>query len=465
MVVQWEDKFYEGNRGHTYLGDPENRKQIYPDYVAMAKSFNVPCERVMFKKDLRAAMQRMLDSDQPYLARRDRALHRTRAAVHSGRQDGGGHDLEAITGCQESTGQTLVARPSFCYAQEDMRTYILWLAMVTFAGPLVAAERKFDFSETPLNQPPPHCFNTVAGTGKPGTWKVIMDEVPLALPPLSPGAASTAKQSVVAQLAWDATDEHFPMLILGDESYNDFTFNTRFKIVDGLTEQMAGIAFRVQDEKNFYVIRASVLSGTFYFYKVEKGVRFKSYGNNIKIEKGVWHDLSLECKGTTFHILLDGKQAMPMINDPTFTTGKIAFWTKSDSISYFTDTRITYTPREPFVQALVRDTLKLYPRLLGSEGFHGATQIFRNALRCERRRKGNWPAGGKGCNGCHQPGDPLLRQRKRNCLSDPAFARSKRRLCGCRAGRDEENAGTDGGECRLSRDAHRQENAGTCLSR
>ena len=67
MVVQWEDKFYQGNRGHTYLGDPENRKQIYPDYIAMAKSFNVPCERVMFRKDLRAALQRMLDSDQPYV--------------------------------------------------------------------------------------------------------------------------------------------------------------------------------------------------------------------------------------------------------------------------------------------------------------------------------------------------------------------------------------------------------------
>jgi len=67
MVVQWEDKFYAGNRGHTYLGDPENRKQIYPDFVEMAKSFNVPAERVMFKKDLRAALQRMLDSDQPYV--------------------------------------------------------------------------------------------------------------------------------------------------------------------------------------------------------------------------------------------------------------------------------------------------------------------------------------------------------------------------------------------------------------
>jgi acetolactate synthase-1/2/3 large subunit len=67
MVVQWEDNFYQGNRGHTYLGDPELRKQIYPDYVGMAKSFNVPAERVMYKKDLRAAIQRMLDSDQPYV--------------------------------------------------------------------------------------------------------------------------------------------------------------------------------------------------------------------------------------------------------------------------------------------------------------------------------------------------------------------------------------------------------------
>ncbi len=67
MVMQWEDKFYGGNRGHTYLGDPEHRKQIYPDYVAMCASFNVKAERVMYKKDLRAAMQRMLDADEPYV--------------------------------------------------------------------------------------------------------------------------------------------------------------------------------------------------------------------------------------------------------------------------------------------------------------------------------------------------------------------------------------------------------------
>jgi acetolactate synthase-1/2/3 large subunit len=67
MVMQWEDKFYKGNRGHTYLGDPDNRQQIYPDYTAVCNSFNVKCERVMYQRDLRSAMQRMLDANEPYV--------------------------------------------------------------------------------------------------------------------------------------------------------------------------------------------------------------------------------------------------------------------------------------------------------------------------------------------------------------------------------------------------------------
>ena len=53
--------------GVCYLGDPDEMKQIYPDYVTMAKGFDVPAERVIYRRDLRAALQRMLDSDQPYV--------------------------------------------------------------------------------------------------------------------------------------------------------------------------------------------------------------------------------------------------------------------------------------------------------------------------------------------------------------------------------------------------------------
>jgi acetolactate synthase-1/2/3 large subunit len=67
MVVQWEDSFYGGNRGHTYLGDPEKRAQVYPDYVRVCNSFNVPCERVMYKRDLKAALQRLIEAKTPYV--------------------------------------------------------------------------------------------------------------------------------------------------------------------------------------------------------------------------------------------------------------------------------------------------------------------------------------------------------------------------------------------------------------
>jgi acetolactate synthase-1/2/3 large subunit len=67
MVVQWEDRFYQGVRGNTYLGDPRNPHNIYPDFVAIAKGFNVPAERVTRKGELKAAMERMLASKEPYV--------------------------------------------------------------------------------------------------------------------------------------------------------------------------------------------------------------------------------------------------------------------------------------------------------------------------------------------------------------------------------------------------------------
>ncbi len=67
MVMQWEDRFHEGNRGHTFLGDPKDLKRIYPDYAQICKGFGVPCENIRHKKDLPAAMKRMLDSKEAYV--------------------------------------------------------------------------------------------------------------------------------------------------------------------------------------------------------------------------------------------------------------------------------------------------------------------------------------------------------------------------------------------------------------
>jgi acetolactate synthase-1/2/3 large subunit len=78
MVVQWEDRFFKGNRAHTYLGpvgNPEASGQgdgispdaRYPDFVAIAQGFGWQAETICEKKDLESALTRLLDSDGPAL--------------------------------------------------------------------------------------------------------------------------------------------------------------------------------------------------------------------------------------------------------------------------------------------------------------------------------------------------------------------------------------------------------------
>jgi acetolactate synthase I/II/III large subunit len=66
MVVQWEDRFYQSNRAHTYLGAGPG-EEPYPDFVTMAKGFRCGARRISDKDDLDGALEEMLDSKGPYV--------------------------------------------------------------------------------------------------------------------------------------------------------------------------------------------------------------------------------------------------------------------------------------------------------------------------------------------------------------------------------------------------------------
>uniref|UniRef100_A0A0E0KPU7 Acetolactate synthase n=1 Tax=Oryza punctata TaxID=4537 RepID=A0A0E0KPU7_ORYPU len=68
MVAQWEDRFYEANRAHTYLGNPAaNDGEVYPDFVTIAGGFGIPAARVTKKGEVRAAVEEMMATPGPYL--------------------------------------------------------------------------------------------------------------------------------------------------------------------------------------------------------------------------------------------------------------------------------------------------------------------------------------------------------------------------------------------------------------
>src|SRR6476469_9952498 len=58
MVVQWEDRFHGGNRGHTYLGAGKDIDP-YPDFDTIARGFGVKARSVLKKADLDAAFEEM----------------------------------------------------------------------------------------------------------------------------------------------------------------------------------------------------------------------------------------------------------------------------------------------------------------------------------------------------------------------------------------------------------------------
>jgi len=110
--------------------------------------------------------------------------------------------------------------------------------------------------------------------------------------------------------------------------------------VAGKIDQAGGIAVRLADPDNYYVVRVNALEDNVNFYHVVKGVRKEIHGAAIKVSSGEWHTLGLKAEGDRFTISFDGKQLFST-SDKTFrAAGKVALWTKADSVTRFTDLTI-----------------------------------------------------------------------------------------------------------------------------
>jgi len=92
--------------------------------------------------------------------------------------------------------------------------------------------------------------------------------------------------------------------------------------------------------------------------------------------------LRVECSGSRTRCFLDGKLVIPparagaptndlAVNDTTFASGEIGFWTGPDSQSSFVDAVVQYTPKVAFAQVVMAEMKKRYPRLLGLKIYAG----------------------------------------------------------------------------------------------
>ena len=205
------------------------------------------------------------------------------------------------------------------------------LALPCMSGSLLAqgVTGDVDLARYPIGPVPPEFLTTWrTGPGAVGNWQVVDD------PTASAGKA-------IAQLGTDPTRDRYPLAVYQPLPAQDVEASIRFKAVSGKVDQAAGLAVRLRDADNYYIARANALEGNVRLYRVVGGSRRQIAGASAKVSTGAWHTVALRAEGDQLSVSFDGKQLFTQA-DRTFPgLGKVALWTKADSVTHFDQIRIT----------------------------------------------------------------------------------------------------------------------------
>jgi hypothetical protein len=252
----------------------------------------------------------------------------------------------------------------------------LWIFLSSLAVGASGAVIDFDWRKETAGICPPGFQQLVTGEGRAADWRILNETVPPIIAPLSPNAqANFAMRPVLGVQSENASRDYCAVLLYTNEVFTDFSFSTRFKILGGNAEPVAGIVFRAQDQNNYYVVRAST-EGNLLWYRVIGGKQYEMLGIGVRIAipKDTWEELRVDCSGSSTRCFLNGNLVIPpgkagaptnalAINDTTFAGGGVGFWTRADSRCYFVDAHVNYTPKIPFVQTVAEAVMKKYPAI------------------------------------------------------------------------------------------------------
>jgi hypothetical protein len=217
-------------------------------------------------------------------------------------------------------------RPIFIAAAVACAIACAGSAVLAQKGALMIAIEKMDIGIAPTE------FDFgLTGQGGPGHWIVTQD-------------ASATGGRAVEQSSTDRTDYRFPLAIYKPLAAANVDVSLRFKAVAGRVDQAGGIAVRLSDPNNYYVARANALEDNVRFYRVSNGRRVQIAGANLKVSTNEWHALGLKAEGESFTVTFDGKELYRATDKSITAAGRVALWTKADSVTRFDRIEIKTLP-------------------------------------------------------------------------------------------------------------------------
>jgi hypothetical protein len=212
-----------------------------------------------------------------------------------------------------------------------MKHSFLILFALTIA--LQAADLSLDLSKQKIGSAPKGFTAKVAGVGKPGKSIVREGQIPELV------GAGKVKGRLIEVTGGSTNANHYTLVMLDAMAPNDFSGSVRFRITGGKTMPVAGIAFRAQDEKSYYLLAVKPKNTRLYWTVFENGKAVKGRrDDSILPAPGGWHDLQFSAKTNTLTWTLnDRTQFITYDPDqvPDFRKGRFALWVRSDTRAEF----------------------------------------------------------------------------------------------------------------------------------
>jgi hypothetical protein len=181
------------------------------------------------------------------------------------------------------------------------------------------------FDQTVAGQLPNGWVSGVTGRGSP-RWAVVAE-------PSAPSKPNVLKQSGVGTYPW---------AVKKDVALVDGFVETRFMAISGKEDQAAGVVWRWQSGRTYYVARANANENNVAVYYTTLGVRSTIRYVDAPVPRNVWHTLRAEFNGRTIRIFLNGKVYIEAEDGHIAGAGAIGVWTKADSVTVFDN--VSYGP-------------------------------------------------------------------------------------------------------------------------
>jgi len=207
------------------------------------------------------------------------------------------------------------------------------LACVTGAGSGARADAAthIDIGKNGIGAPPAEFDLLRRGENGQGKWTIVHDGTAMA------GLA-------IEQSGVEATEDRFPLAISKTAPLKNAAISLRLKATGGTSDRDGGIAVRLKTPDDYYLVQLDALRDRVLFSLVTNGVPEEIVGVDADISSHTWHSLAVRAKDDQFVVSLDGVWVFTGFDKTLSQAGRIALWTKGDSVTRFDQIEIAPLP-------------------------------------------------------------------------------------------------------------------------